>query len=388
MCRSTHDPNKRADLLWRGTCIFILIVLLSTPAAAQYAYGKYVYTGYSLDRPTDSRSIALGESFVAMPGNTVAVAYNPAGLAGISGISLSYAQRNDNIIDIKNRRYYSFNSAIHTPFVSVGIFYTQFNQGELEVTTEYQPDGTGQFVLPRDRSYGIGLARTFGGCFSTGISLKTLDLSDALISSRYSTITVSHPVLLDLGMLFTLPIPDDGARIVQRVCIGASYQNLGAGVKVESKPNSAFPPPAGYSVRAGEPIKAPRFLRLGFAYLCTVEAENPDEPARLSFLATGEYRNLMNALDNQNAMRDYWGFGMEAVLYEILAVRLGGFGRNEITTGRYGAGLRIPFPRIGIDAAFTLSIDYAAVPYQSTIISDSKVIHAFSIEMQYGTNIF
>ncbi|MBM2841255.1 MAG: hypothetical protein HW412_1783 [Bacteroidetes bacterium] len=368
--------------------VLSILVLLSTPTAAQYLFSGYVYTGYSLDRPTDSRSIAMGESFVAVPNNPSAITYNPAGLAGIPGISFSYAQRNDNIIDIRNRRYYSFNSTIHTPFVNVGIFYSQFNQGELEVTTESEPDGTGQFILPSDCSYGISIARTFGEFFSTGISIKTLDLSDAILTSRYSTTTVSHPVLFDLGMLFILPLANNEATIAQRVCVGTSYQNIGAGVRVESKPNSPLPPPVGYRVRASESIRAPQFFRLGFSYQCTVIAANTDEPAPLSFLATGEYRNLMNAFDNQNAMRDYWGFGMEATLYEILAVRLGGFGRNEITTGRYGAGLNVPLPRIGIDAPFTLSINYAAVPYQSTIISDSKVVHAFSIELHYGNNIF
>jgi len=372
----------------RAWCLnYCLAALIgATPAAAQFGSSRFVAVGLSLDRPTDSRSIAMGESFVAVPDNHAAIMYNPAGLAWRQGIGASYAQRNDNIIDINNRRYIAVNASLHTPFLDVGLTYSRFNQGEGVITTESEPDGTGEIVLPHEYTFGIGIARSFGEHFSVGVAVKVPDLTNLYNFSGGSlpSVEVSHPVVLDIGILYRSLFPSDAEGFRQEFGLGMSFQNVGASTVARHTAVSPTLPP--YFIPLNSVTELPQYLRAGLAYRVIIGSPDKENLTPFQFLATAEYRNLTNAM--QNSMRDYWGFGVEASVYEVMMIRMGGYGHYETTTARYGAALSAPLQKLGEDIPLTLTVNYAAIPYPSTWVSDSKVVHAFSLELRYNNDLF
>jgi hypothetical protein len=374
--------ESRIRAWYPGSCLAALLAV-TVPAAAQFGG---VATNLSLDRPTDSRSIALGESFVAVVDDIAAIMYNPAGLAWGQGIAISYAQRNDNIININNRRYMAYNVTVHTPYVDVGLTYSRFNQGESEISTESEPDGTGIFVLPYEYTFGIGLARSISEYFSAGVAVKAPDLTDLynFPGTSFTTADVTRPIVFDIGILYRHSFPSDAKGFRQELGVGMSFQNVGAGTVTRRLATPPTLPPNFYPLTSV--IDLPQYLRAGFAY--RVIAGPPTEEGRtpFQFLATAEYRNLTNA--RQNSMRDFWGFGVEASVYEILMVRIGGYGQNEITNARYGAGLRVPFPDLGVAFPLALAVNYAAIQRPSTWISDNRVMHVFSFDLHYNTDLF
>ncbi len=88
-----------------------------------HAYSQPGLGGYPFDSPADPRSFAMGESFTALPSNPSALMYNPAGLAGLTGLRVSYSQRS--LATNSDWTLRSFNAAIGTP---IGSFAAQYNR--------------------------------------------------------------------------------------------------------------------------------------------------------------------------------------------------------------------------------------------------------------------
>jgi hypothetical protein len=63
----------------------LLIPAILILAASARSQGSV--DGYPFGIPADPRSVAMGESFVALASNPAALLYNPAGLAGFSARS-------------------------------------------------------------------------------------------------------------------------------------------------------------------------------------------------------------------------------------------------------------------------------------------------------------
>ena len=73
-------------MISRSFAYAVLILLMTECAYSQLGAG-----GYPFDSPADARSVAMGESFVALPSNPAALMYNPAGLAGLTGLKIGRA---------------------------------------------------------------------------------------------------------------------------------------------------------------------------------------------------------------------------------------------------------------------------------------------------------
>jgi hypothetical protein len=368
----------KIDVFPKYIVLFMLIVHATTAVAQYFGYYDYRGTGYSLDHPADPRSIALGESFVAAPNNSAAMMYNPAGLPSTGGISLWYAQRNETIYGIEGRKYFSFNVACHTPFADAGFFYNRFNYGDISFTTEQSPDGTGQTVNLFDRSYGFSIAKRLGE-FGAGFSIKTLDISGMFnyFNSTFTT-TVTRPLLVDFGVLYSHDFSINGKRPIQQFNVGLSIQNLGEDIKVTDKPNGVLQP--GTYSRINNTIKPRQYLRIGCAFTTETGTESPTELSAFHFMLTCEYRNWVNGESNSN--RGIWGFGMEGIVYEIVAFRVGGFDDNKLVLLRYGGGVSLPFKVFAVDMPLSLKFDYAAIKLPH-YVDDGSTLHSFSLGIQY-----
>jgi hypothetical protein len=186
-------------------------------------------------------------------------------------------------------------------------------------------------------------------------------------------------------------------RSTDELSFGISLQNFGTDFKLKTTYTNLFPMPPGTTTRE-ETVPLPRYLRIGFAYLLSI---NPKEEGGLSpvkILITAEYRNLLNPGQYQEDERTYWGFGFGVSVYEVVSARIGGFltpansiyGDRGVPQLRYGFGLRAPLQQLGIAAPFTISLDYSGIPINvSSYRKDvNTTLKAFSLQIAYDGDLF
>src|SRR5271169_1411852 len=102
---------------------------------AQFAFSQAGPEGYPFDTPADPRSVAMGESFVALPSDPAALMYNPAGLAGLTGLNVSYSRKSMDWF-LKGWSVSSINAAVGTSFGAFAAQYNRKSMGTIPITTE------------------------------------------------------------------------------------------------------------------------------------------------------------------------------------------------------------------------------------------------------------
>ena len=324
---------------------------------AQYALSQEGLYGYPFIVPADPRSFAMGESFTALPANSSALLYNPAGLAGLSGIHLSYSQRSQ--IGDYHSTLRSFNAAVGTPF---GVFAAQLNHdyyGVLPITIS--SDGLSP-VSAYDYDIGIGYAVGLGRGFSIGGAAKYYG-SRGLTPDPlhgYALSSTTEPVrLYDIGLMYTFRRFHSQVTVEDSLTIGMSYQNIGTGGN-RSYPGGHIPE---WDIWEG----MPQYFRAGLSYALRVVPRTGGEVSPFEAVFSGEYRS------SQDFWPDAWGLGMEFTIDEILSLRAGDLSQNIAQPGhmRYGVGVRLPFRSLGFD----LALQGAVIPWNS--------LYAFSIDVQF-----
>jgi hypothetical protein len=349
----------------------------------------------SIDVPSDPRSVAMAESFVAIQKNCSAMFYNPAGLAGTERISVSYSRRAMNWLS-DDMRYESVLASVPTNLFDIGFSYNRFAQGELRVISPENPEGDGTTVRIYDHTFAIGIAKTFDNHLSLGLSIKTFNaiLSYAGPSSAsvgHSVETNTLPLLFDLGALYNNTLGEEGEITRHLWSVGFSVQNVGTTLK---QTNSRRNPLNGTPATEEYVTSFPQYLRLGFSYGFVLANTDAVGLTPLNLLVTFDYRNAIN---NKAQKKSYLGFGFEAVLYEIAAIRLGAFinpyssiyGGEGSAQLRYGVGLCAPLQKLDIGMPLSLTVDYAAIPLNNVdqLLGRVRLFHTFSVGLQYEGNI-
>ena len=116
-----------------------------------------------------ARAVGMGESVVALNQDASSVYYNPAAIAQLSDTELSLTQ-----IKWPAGINYDYLSFTHRFFKN---HYFGFNAGILHMepmaeTTEFHPDGTGNYFTFQDRFFGVTYGAKMTDRFSFGLTLK------------------------------------------------------------------------------------------------------------------------------------------------------------------------------------------------------------------------
>ena len=153
----------------------VLITGLISPAICQNIFpilggqraGTSVFTFLNIG--VSARAVGMGESVVALNQDASSVYYNPAAIAQLSDIELSATQ-----IKWPAGINYDYLSFTHRFFKN---HYFGFNAGILHMepmaeTTEFHPDGTGNYFTFQDRFFGVTYGAKMTDRFSFGLTLK------------------------------------------------------------------------------------------------------------------------------------------------------------------------------------------------------------------------
>ncbi len=167
--------------------------------------------------PVGARAIGMGGSFVALANDVSAIYWNPAGMTKVGltgGVNFSYA---DWLADTK------FNYvAVVINAGSIGRFglnFTSLSMPDMEVRTEFEPEGTGEFFSALDLGMGMSYARSITDRFSLGFNAK-------YIREQIWHMTASS-IAFDIGILFQTDF--------DWLTLGVSVSNFGPKMQFQGK---------------------------------------------------------------------------------------------------------------------------------------------------------
>jgi len=274
--------------------------------------------------PVDARGAALGESVVADANDISALVWNPALAARLPSIQAGFhhtAYFVDVSLDFVGVTYRMPQG------ITLGASLQTMNSGEMKVTTEFEPSGTGETFRLIDVAAGFTLAQQLTDLFSYGITAKYIQESVAGLTAS--------SVVFDMGVHYM--VGSTGARMAVAV------RNFG----FDGRPEGELSRP----VIANDPVRIesdfeamtpPTTFHLGFAY----------------DILDGNGGNSLTALaqlNNPNDNAEYWTLGAEYGFNRMFFLRAGyRFGVEEMDAPSMGAGFELPFGsrKLGIDYGF------------------------------------
>jgi Type IX secretion system membrane protein PorP/SprF len=236
----------------------------------------------------------------------------------------------------------------------LGISLVSVDFGDIQVTTENTPAGTGATFSPNFFHLGIGYAKTFGNKVSVGLLVRTISESTADLSAL--------GVALDAGVQYVTGENDNFK-------FGISLRNIGSPMKFSGD---------GLSFRTGNPggdtdfdltisqrsarYELPSVLNIGLSYDFLI-----GETVRLTPLAN---------FTSNSFSKDQIGGGVEFAFKEMFMARVGykyDMGKTIDTVGdnaysglAAGISLEVPFKKNG-ESRFSIDYAYRATnPFNGT----------------------
>ena len=280
-------------------------------------YGQNPNVGTSgaqfLKIPVGPRAIGMGGAYVSNANDASAMFWNPAGIVAVK----------ENELFASYTSWWGGVNLSHAAFVnssedfgSIGVSMSLLTMGEMEVTTELQPEGTGQKFDAQDLMIGVSYARRLTQDFSGGVTMK-------FINQRIWNET-SSGLAFDVGTQYRIGIGD--------LTIGMSMTNFGADLKYDGQdlnvkydadpqnPNNRLSP----SKLATDDFPLPLYFQVG-ASMTLLNADG----LKVLLAADAAHPN-----DNQERVN----VGTEVTILDQFFLRGGYRFGYDTETGTFGAG--------------------------------------------------
>jgi|ERR1041384_565413 hypothetical protein len=273
---------------------------------------------------TSARAISMGGAQVAIAEGVTSMAYNPAGIMGVTdyGFGATYTAW---LADMQH----SFAGVVkNIPGVgAVGASFTLLTTNDIIETTPSAPEGTGNSFRASDYAFSIAFARQVTEQFRVGINGKIIQ------SYLYDKDLGASTFAFDIGTLYDIPILQSH--------VGVSLTNIGKDVKF-----------------INETYSLPTALRFGVLFDVMKSPTN-------SFVTTLQIARLNDADEQYN-------FGTEYTFNNLIALRGGwkfSYDQENVTAG-FGVRLN--------SLGFNSTIDYGYNNFKYL-----PGTHSFTFEMQF-----
>jgi len=341
---------------------FVGIVCLLTMASMQMFAGNESKIGTAgaseILLPVGARETAMGGTGLAMMDGVESIHWNPAGFAGgwdgssvsamfshmdyLATTKLDYAAIGLNLGDVGN----------------IGLSLRSFSWGDIQETTEDQPDGTGRTFSPSYLTLGLTYGKSLTDRISIGFTGKFI--SETILR------TSATGFALDAGVIYKV----GGAGPLSGLRFGVALKNIGPNMQFsgDDLARTAVPPnsaPGAVAVPmsfTSQSFEIPSSFEMGVGYDYKLEEDH-----RLS-------GNVQ--FNNMNFGSDQYRIGGEYSYKEILFLRGGYVGTSGTTAqyvfgGTFGVGVNYDLGGIVVEA------DYA---YMAARIFDG--INMFSLRFK------
>lgn len=304
--RSVGKPRR---IFVRTTLAFALCLLLMplTADGAQIFEKVGTLGAQSLKFGVGARANAMGNAYVAIADDATAVYWNPAGIARLSGQSITLNHTAWPADISFDQAAYVFNVKWIPGMLGVNV--RALTMSKDIVRTTYLPEGNGETFDAGEWTYGLSYARALTDKFSAGFNINYIQTGLDDVKGK--------SVAFDFGTLYEIGVM--GARI------GMAIQNIGQDMEFIE-----------------ETVKMPVFFRVG---------------GSAAILSQGESRLLTSAEfthppDNSEKLN----LGAEYGFRDYLFIR-GGYKLNYDTEG-LTAGFGVKFPLTVIKSSVA-RLDYA-----------------------------
>ena len=355
---TSHQTNPEVGSRVRfAACALGLAALLALAAAsARAGSDQRTGTGGALELliPVGPRASALGPGITSDISGAEATFWNPAGLAGLQGTEALFSHT-EYFADMKVN--YAAVAALAGNLGVLGFNAKVLSVGEVIVTTEQAPEGTGETFTPTFAVLGASWARAFTDRVNFGLTVN-------LVNEHVQSMT-ANGVALDFGVQYST-----GWRGLK---LGMAMKNFGSSMSFrgDNLDVSVLPP-------GSEPGSTNRILQFS-----TSAFEMPSyfslAGAYDLFRRGGNSLQLLGAFQNNNFSGDNFSGGAELKVRDLLALRGSWFGTlsSEIdpVTGAesssFGSGDDL-YRGFALGAGFTvrsgtakIGVDFAYRPVQS-----------------------
>jgi len=313
--------------------IILILILIATSIYAGDVARKGTTGAEQVLIPVGARGIATGGAFLANITGLESIYYNPAGLDVYPQTEAMFSYVNY-LADI-NISYFAIGTTLGD-IGSIGFDLKSFDFGDIPVTTENFPDGTGETYSPSFLTIGFTYSKVLTDRISIGTNLK-------LISENIQN-TNATGFALDAGVQY---------RFSEALMIGAAVKNIGSDMNYSGQdladrtgiPGSIPGSSSGSYEIITEGFQIPSFFQLSLTYALNVNEQN-------NLLFAGAYTA-------NNSFEDIANLGLEYGFMNNFFVR-GGYNflvqnASEYIYGfTFGAGLDY---KIGGEVGF--AFDYA-----------------------------
>jgi hypothetical protein len=285
--------------------------------------------------PVGARDIALGGSSLATTRGIDAIYWNPAGLPRGDHSTEAYFSHMNYIADI-GVDYLALSSTFEG-FGTIGLSLKSLSFGDIEITTEDVPDGTGEKYSPTYVTLGFTYSRLLTDRISVGITTN-------LISERIDRVSAT-------GVAFNAGLQYSQFANVEGLSIGVAVKNIGPAMKFDGPgllrdavAIDNLRPSAFYKIEAGTD-ELPSVIEIGLGYAYKFDEENS--------------LSLSSLFQNNNLSDDEYKLGVEYNYNNSLFLRGGYNLSQESRANSFLYGVTVG---AGVHYAFTgmdLTIDYA-----------------------------
>jgi len=323
----------------------MIVFLVSLPCVLHAGRGDKAGTSAAPELliPVGARSVALGGASLSSITGVEAIYWNPAGLSRsmpsfdvmvshmsyLADIGVNYFAASRNLADLG----------------TVGLAVKSLSVGEIGITTEDQPDGTGETTSPTFLVVGGAFSRRMSDKISVGAVVNVAFEQMAAVSAR--------------GVSFTCGVQYTDLGGMDGLSFGAVVKNIGPGMKYDGPG----------LLRTGIVIDA---LRPGSEI--KIEAASADLPSTIEIglgytaLLTASGRiNVMSSFQNNNFSEDEYRLGGEYAFQDMFFLR-GGFSYASEEEGReyiYGPTMGLGIHTMVENLAVSVDYAYRSVKYFS-----------------------
>jgi len=292
--------------------IILILILIATSIYAGDVARKGTTGAEQVLIPIGARGIATGGAFLANITGLESIFYNPAGLDIYPQTEAMFSYVNY-LADI-NISYFAIGTSLGD-IGSIGLDLKTFDFGDIPVTTETFPDGTGETYSPSFLTIGFTYSKVLTDRISIGTNLK-------IISENIQN-TNATGFALDAGVQY---------RFSEALMIGAAVKNIGSDMSYSGQdlssrtviPGSIPGSSSGSYEVITEGFQIPSFFQLSMTYALNINEQN----------------NLMfaGAYTANNSFEDIANLGMEYGFMNNFFVR-GGYNFLVQNTSEYVYGL-------------------------------------------------
>ena len=333
--------------------IILILILIATSIYAGDVARKGTTGAEQVLIPIGARGIATGGAFLANITGLESIFYNPAGLDVYPQTEAMFSYVNY-LADI-NISYFAVGTSLGD-IGSIGFDLKTFDFGDIPVTTETFPDGTGETYSPSFLTVGFTYSKVLTDRISIGTNLKLITES---IQNTNAT-----GFALDAGVQY---------RFSEALMIGAAVKNIGSDMNYTGQdladrtgiPGSIPGSSSGSYEIITEGFQIPSFFQLSMTYALNINEQN-------NLLFAGAYTA-------NNSFEDVANLGMEYGFMENFFVR-GGYNFLVENTSEYvygltfGAGLDY---KIGGEVGFVFDYAFREVKEFPT------ANHVFTIKLNF-----